>query len=557
MTGLERLRVLAWEMAKSKPCDELHRINGDDGSNCFGRSCSSCRREALEKVADQIEREHLREVDDISGRDADAIALVESHGGIAECDRKVEASMEVGDKYTLLRMELGKMLGYDPMGQLNASDEELVEKVGKRLMPEGMEWPRYEDGEPLSFGREYLNSKGNSATLRTVFIKDLRDVLGGDIFWKLGKGASAVELKNGERVKRPENPVLAADGEPLEVGQTVYHIADGCEYRVVELRKGGAMVEAHGKPTGRCRADYLTHQRPVLDTDGVPIHEGDTVYGIETGEPVTVNCVEGGNPWFVTTDGTIWHCSKFTHRAPVLAADGEPLKVGQTVWNINNGMEFNVSRLPKPGEYQAVEVRYRNGSSTSFDSCQLTHQRPVLDAGGNRIEPAMDVWWICEGDERGIHAERLHVDGIDGDGMVECHPYNGGTSVVLDPAELYVKKPALDADGVLCREGDEVWEVRSHRRREIVGTHYRDYETGEPLILCDGDDAIPIPATCVTHAKPEPPDSWERIEEDKGLNPFDYCKKVGHKLDTCENAERFKANDIVRRCKALAERDAS
>lgn len=56
-------------------------------------------------------------------------------------------------------------------------------------------------------------------------------------------------------------------------------------------------------------------------------------------------------------------------------------------------------------------------------------------------------------------------------------------------------------------------------------------------------------------AKPEPRDSWERIEEDKDLNPFDYCKKVGHKLWTFDNAEEFKACDLVRRCRALAERE--
>ena len=52
-------------------------------------------------------------------------------------------------------------------------------------------------------------------------------------------------------------------------------------------------------------------------------------------------------------------------------------------------------------------------------------------------------------------------------------------------------------------------------------------------------------------------DSWERIEDDSALNPFEYCKKVGHRLDTCENAEAYKSNDLVRRCKALAERDGS
>lgn len=50
----------------------------------------------------------------------------------------------------------------------------------------------------------------------------------------------------------------------------------------------------------------------------------------------------------------------------------------------------------------------------------------------------------------------------------------------------------------------------------------------------------------------ERPDSWERLEGDAGKNPFDYCKDVGHRLDTCENSEAYKARDLVRRCKALA-----
>lgn len=52
----------------------------------------------------------------------------------------------------------------------------------------------------------------------------------------------------------------------------------------------------------------------------------------------------------------------------------------------------------------------------------------------------------------------------------------------------------------------------------------------------------------------EAPDSWERLEEEKVLNPFDYCKKVGYMLSTCENAERFKSSDLVRRAKALNKR---
>ena len=230
----------------------------------------------------------------------------------------------------------------------------------------------------------------------------------------------------------------------------------------------------------------------------------------------------------------------------VPAADGEPLEVGQTVWNINNGMEFTVSRLPKSGEYQAVEVRYRNGSSTSFDPDQLTHQRPVLDADGNRIEEGMGVWWICDGDERGIHAEKLHVDGIDVDGIVECSPCNGGTRVCLEPEELYVNKPVLDAYGVPIKGGDAVY----------LWDKYRDY-AGSVTSMCSmigihSDTCLHVvkvddrrlkfdeclascPPDWVTH---EPPDSWEKYEE-----------KLCYLLDDGDLASK-----MTERAKALAER---
>lgn len=208
--------------------------------------------------------------------------------------------------------------------------------------------------------------------------------------------------------------------------------------------------------------------------DGEPVRVGDklmTSDGAVRVEELSLTICD--------TDGGVT-CVPFGERVKrpaVLAADGEPLEVGQTVWNVNNGMEFTVSRLPKPGEYQAVEVRYRNGSSTSFDPDRLTHQRPVLDADGVPIKEGDTVF--CR-----VCGWPLPVTKIDSDGTV--------------------------------------WTGGNHAHA--------------------GDDLI--------HEQ----DTWERIEEDKDLNPFDYCKKVGHKLWTFDNAEEFKASDIVRRCRALAER---
>ena len=238
-----------------------------------------------------------------------------------------------------------------------------LDAVEKRLMPAGMEWPKYTDGEMVRIGG----------------------------CW--GEDGCDTSITYIERI------IFAEDGVYLEN-----------EYHEVFYRHG----ERVKRPAPK-----------VLDADGEEIREGDVLYSIETGDYVIVDSIEPGNPWFATTDSALQHCAKFTHRAPVLAADGEPLEVGQTVWHVGDGVEFTVIGLPRPGEYQAVKLRLDDGAVTGLDPDQLTHQRP---------------------------------------------------------------------------------------------------------------------------------DSWERLEEDAGKNPFDYCEHVGHRLDTCLNAERCKARDLVRRARKLAER---
>lgn len=205
----------------------------------------------------------------------------------------------------------------------------------------------------------------------------------------------------------------------------------------------------------------------------------DAIVPPEGGEPREVDCINHFKDcWYIGLAGASSERLKRGERVkrpPVLASDGEPIEVGQTVYATHYG----------------------------YVKCTV-----------------LAIEWV--------------VDGY----LVEVEN-EGGHKFRQTPDEFIHQRPVLDADGVLCREGDEVWEVRSHRRREIVGTHYCDYRTGEPLILCDGDDAVPIPATCVTHAKPEPPDTWERIEGE-----IERGKTYTDEL----------VLSIVRRCRAMAER---
>lgn len=116
-----------------------------------------------------------------------------------------------------------------------------------------------------------------------------------------------------------------------------------------------------------------------------------------------------------------------------------------------------------------------------------------------------------------------------------------------------VKRPApevLDADGVEIRVGDTVWIMP-----ECTETPDEPYRVkginkyGEVLLDFHFERSTGMKGEYLTHTRP---DSWERLEEDRDLNPFYYCKKVGHRLDTCENAERYKSRDLIRRAKKLA-----
>ena len=125
------------------------------------------------------------------------------------------------------------------------------------------------------------------------------------------------------------------------------------------------------------RPDKVEPPAPkVLDADGVEIRVGDVLYSIETGDSVTVDSIEPGNPWFATTDGTLQHCAKFTHRAPVLASDGKPLEVGQTVYAKNYGyVKCTVLAIERVVDGYLVEVENEGGHKFRQTPDEFTHER--------------------------------------------------------------------------------------------------------------------------------------------------------------------------------------
>ena len=224
--------------------------------------------EALADIADQIEWERDAEVADspydaILPEDREAAAWVRDHGGIdhvrvewysrsnlkrmyekekAKVERQqrhiefvqgkcrerqghiVELSKELAGLRKVLsnyRDALGGMcerLGITDGTSLLEMPDVICEALDRRLMPEGYEWPRYEGGPLLRYDDSYIGNDDDNHRAWQIRFDSNADVhvsRGGD-----GDGFDRTtwdHFSKGERVKRPA--VLAADGEPLEVGQ--------------------------------------------------------------------------------------------------------------------------------------------------------------------------------------------------------------------------------------------------------------------------------------------------------------------------------------------------
>lgn len=178
-----------------------------------------------------------------------------------------------------------------------------------------------------------------------------------------------------------------------------------------------------------------------------------------------------------------------------------------------------------------------------------------------RERAILDMWPRFEDGEPVMIGDE--VDGLGGE-IVEVYITENEAAVWnssanhmhLRPGER-LKRPApkvLDADGVEIKVGDTVYGIgRTEHQFEVIDPHHIDPEVGEAFsVRCYDSDEH---EEC--HCKPKllahtRPDSWEQLEEDAGEDPFRYCKTVGKRLDTFDNAEVFKSADIVRRAKALA-----
>ena len=301
MTGIERLRGYARRM------DELHVWPG--GAR-------------LREIAGQIEREHDAEVADspydaILPEDREAAAWVRDHGGL-DAVRSEWSSRVPYDKHEQRRQRL---LGHiaeceTALRRRNARIEGLGHRVSdltrenaelrRRAMPEGMEWPKFEDGEPVRIGDEFAERiygercrVGHFAINKHAFlIFDDDDV----------NDCEAIDHGTHKRVRRPAPKVLDADGESIKVGDVMWSLTDGRKHEVTgidpivkeirikdESMELGVWVAACGlthakpEPPKRCRDCAHWQKDPNADKMGVcwffyHEHEGQDCYPARLGD---------------------------------------------------------------------------------------------------------------------------------------------------------------------------------------------------------------------------------------------------------------------------------
>ena len=132
----------------------------------------------------------------------------------------------------------------------------------ERALPEGIEWPRFEDGELVKVG-DTVGSDEPFTAEEIAFESDRWLV-------KASSRSACGYLHGhfGEPVKRPTNKVLGADGAPIEVGDTVYFAGGrGRAYTVERTDANGGdhsvdLVEAKdGYPMYSVNPENLTHER--------------------------------------------------------------------------------------------------------------------------------------------------------------------------------------------------------------------------------------------------------------------------------------------------------
>ena len=320
MTGIERLRKLAQDYKNVSDTQKYLGIN--------------VRREAdlLIDIADQIERETQQRNDpaDVTSCDAydllppderEAISWVREHGGIDEVKE------EWNRRSNLKR-------------QLDTAQTKVERQQRHIEFVQGKCRERQNRVVGLKETVEFL--KFNNSNFRALQA-DVAERLG---FTRYGDDYEPDELLDTlDKRLMPEGMEWLVeawprfeDGEPVKFGDKVPTIQ---RVSKIGLFSDGSFTLYNG-------------------FDSVPFKRGERV--------------KRPAPKVLDADGAEIDPDQLTHRAPVIAADGKPLREGETVWSVDTGASYTVRRITD--ELIPIKCDDTVGLPISLHPSQLTHELP-------------------------------------------------------------------------------------------------------------------------------------------------------------------------------------
>lgn len=207
------------------------------------KACAKRLREIVEH--DACDDTTVSAYDLLSDDDREAIAWVREHGGLD----LVKAFVHQGAVEHGFLLKVAHTLGtsiYD--GSDNA--DALLDKLRKRLMPEGMEWPKV-DGEPVDFKTFYEPSLGVLEAV-SIYNNGACEVMSHD-----GIVKNATEI----HVFKPK--VVDADGVEIKQGDTVYVLDFGEPLTVKGFTDDGrVLMSFHDENSLGYKPSKLTHEQP-------------------------------------------------------------------------------------------------------------------------------------------------------------------------------------------------------------------------------------------------------------------------------------------------------
>ena len=187
-----------------------------------------------------------------------------------------------------------------------------------------------------------------------------------------------------------KRPVLDADGVEIRVGDVLYRKSDGHMVEVAEVyEKTFIDADDYVRP-----GDGFTHRAPVFAADVRPLHEGEHVYHVETGAELVVKELPkpGEYQAVVVFAPPASHLTSFdpnllTHERPVLDADGVPLREGETVWDTKGNGPYIIDAIGGDGV-----VRIKSNDLDYFGA-DFTHERPdSIDRLAEDIDAMVEAW---------------------------------------------------------------------------------------------------------------------------------------------------------------------